>query len=426
MAGQIRIRASFKKPTRPMAHAVSILSAFGTALALESVLSCAICIRTQAQTTTLSVVSNGQSQLPGGLAGPTLNPANQPQGLAVPSHNAQPPSSVTSAMPGNAAGLKHRVTRGVGITSKPVSSTLCFQPGVGWIQRSLPPDTAGRAFQTVPFPLLFRSARAKTLVGTVDAEDCSASFSPIDASLASLLAGTSQRSTPSAQSNGAAMNRFVTANLKPGTSRSSSTSNVSGSAGALTAVLPQAGSAELSYSYFDALGSTPLSIRPSVSRTGDLEFSIASPEVGLSDSQAVPEDTVVEIPIYSFHPGGNSSASGLGSESKLSHVTWGALNSERNGVIGHESSQLRSQESSAATEVPILAKDLHAYRQLRLLCLKVVEMQQAGGAADLAGTNLVSGHNATELARLREDCGELLAMNRNALIRKMQKHKGLK
>jgi len=388
-----------------MAHAVSILSALGTALALESVLSCAICIRTQAQTTTLSVVSNGQSQLPGGLAGPTLNPANQPQGLAVPSHNAQPPSSVTSAMPGNAAGLKHRVTRGVGITSKPVSSTLCFQPGVGWIQRSLPPDTAGRAFQTVPFPLLFRSARAKTLVGTVDAEE---------------------RSTPSAQSNGAAMNRFVTANLKPGTSRSSSTSNVSGSAGALTAVLPQAGSAELSYSYFDALGSTPLSIRPSVSRTGDLEFSIASPEVGLSDSQAVPEDTVVEIPIYSFHPGGNSSASGLGSESKLSHVTWGALNSERNGVIGHESSQLRSQESSAATEVPILAKDLHAYRQLRLLCLKVVEMQQAGGAADLAGTNLVSGHNATELARLREDCGELLAMNRNALIRKMQKHKGLK
>ena len=133
MAGQIRIRASFKKPTRPMAHAVSILSALGTALALESVLSCAICIRTQAQTTTLSVVSNGQSQLPGGLAGPTLNPANQPQGLAVPSHNAQPPSSVTSAMPGNAAGLKHRVTRGVGITSKPVSSTLCFQPGVGWI-----------------------------------------------------------------------------------------------------------------------------------------------------------------------------------------------------------------------------------------------------------------------------------------------------
>jgi hypothetical protein len=329
-------------------------------------------------------------------------------------------------MPGKASSLKRRITQGAGTTSKPVSSTLCFQPGAGWIQRPLPPETAGRAFQTVPFPLLLRSARARTLVGTVDAEDCSASFSPIDASLASLLAGTALSSTPSAQSNGAAMNRFVTANLKLGASSSLSTSNVSGSAGAPTAVLPQAGSAELSYSYFDALGSTPLSITPSVSRTGELEFSIASPEAGLSDSQATPADTVVEIPIYFFHPGGDSSASGSGSESKLSHVTWSELNSERNGVIGYESTQLRSQESSAATEVPILAKDLHEYRQLRLLCLKVVEMQQAGGATDLADTNLVSGQNATELARLREDCGELLAMNRNALIRKMQKHKGLR
>ena len=410
-----------------MAHAVSILSALGTALALESVLSCAICIRTQAQTTTLSVVSNGQSQLPGGPAGPTLNPANQPQGLAVPSHNAQPPSSVTSAMPGNAAGLKHRATRGVGITSKPVSSTFCFQPGVGWIP-SVPCHQIQPAvlFKQFHFRCYFDPQERRRLSAQLTLRIAVHPYSP--SHLLSPPAGGDlpRGSRFPRKAMGLAMKSLSHRQLEARHFNSLSTSNVSGSAGAPTAVLPQAGSAELSYSYFDALASTPLSISPSVREPGILEFSIASPEVGLSDSQAVPEDTVVEIPIYSFHPGGNSSASGLGSESKLSHVTWGALNSERNGVIGHESSQLRSQESSAATEVPILAKDLHAYRQLRLLCLKVVEMQQAGGAADLAGTNLVSGHNATELARLREDCGELLAMNRNALIRKMQKHKGLK
>jgi hypothetical protein len=110
----------------------------------------------------------------------------------------------------------------------------------------------------------------------------------------------------------------------------------------------------------------------------------------------------------------------------MSHVNWSTLQSERNRVIGHESEELRSQEKSTTVETPILARDLHEYRQLRNLCFKVMEAQQAGQVSDILTMELSGSPKATELARLNQDCGQFLVMGRGAVIKKMQKHKGLK
>jgi hypothetical protein len=56
----------------------------------------------------------------------------------------------------------------------------------------------------------------------------------------------------------------------------------------------------------------------------------------------------------------------------------------------------------------------------------VVQAQEAGALPDNLTLELSSSPKATELARLGADCGKLLAMDRGAVIKKMQKHKGMK
>jgi hypothetical protein len=222
------------------------------------------------------------------------------------------------------------------------------------------------------------------------------------------------------------MNSSAPASSQSGSFGPSSVSSSNNAQAAPASIVPLQGSIESSYTYSEGLALTPVSIRPSASQTGSLAFSIASPEENIDDTDSAIHGTFVEVPIYSFTPGTDASADQSASGEKSSHVNWSMLESERNRVVGHESEELRSQEKSATTEMPVLAKDLHAYRQLRYLCQKVVEMQAAGDLSDLLNMKITRGQNATELTRLRADCEQFLDMNRDTVIRKMQKHKGLK
>jgi hypothetical protein len=51
------------------------------------------------------------------------------------------------------------------------------------------------------------------------------------------------------------------------------------------------------------------------------------------------------------------------------------------------------------------------------------ETEDVSGLLDM---NISRGPKAAELVRLREDCGEFLAMGRNTAITKMQRHRRLK
>jgi hypothetical protein len=155
-------------------------------------------------------------------------------------------------------------------------------------------------------------------------------------------------------------------------------------------------------------------------------FSMASPKQDVEQAAGATQSTSVEAPIYLFSPGKNRSASSSASGERGIHVSQSALQGERNRLIGYESEELKSQQKSASVETPILGNDLHAYRQLRNLCQKVIEAQQAGALPDNLTLELSSSPKATELARLRTDCGKLLAMDRSAVIKKMRKHKGMR
>jgi hypothetical protein len=182
----------------------------------------------------------------------------------------------------------------------------------------------------------------------------------------------------------------------------------------------------LSTSYSRGLEGTLLSITPSVSAKGDIIFAIASPKQDVDQAAGETQSTSVEVPIYSFSPGRNASASSSASVGRAVHVSHSALQGETNRLIGFESEELKSQDKSASTETPILGTDLHGYRQLRNLCRKVIEAQEAGAMPDNLTLELSSSPKATELARLHEDCGKFLAMGRGAAIKKMQRHKGMK
>ena len=190
-------------------------------------------------------------------------------------------------------------------------------------------------------------------------------------------------------------------------------------------MLLQSNSNEASFSFFDQLAPAELSIMPSISQTGDIVFSLASPIVDSGVAGASSQNPSVGVSVYSFSPGrGANSASSSGEKSR--QVKWSTIENERNRTIGRESDELKSQEKKMSVEKPITAEDLHAYRQLRDLCLQVVESQEAGNISDSLMAAMSGGQKANELARMREDCGQFLVMGKESVIRKMQRHRGLK
>jgi hypothetical protein len=80
--------------------------------------------------------------------------------------------------------------------------------------------------------------------------------------------------------------------------------------------------------------------------------------------------------------------------------------------------------------MPISSLDIHEYRQLKNICLKEVQAQVAGHASgassDAAALGMRAGHQATELLRLGGSCELFLSTGRDAAIRKMQQHSGLR
>jgi len=389
-------------------------------------LSWAIPIRVEAQATTLSAINSGQSQPQSGSENSSRNQLNSSQSSAVSGESALPAPGTSAITPGSGATLKRRLTRGPAIAIPAASSSLCFQPGVGWLQRPQPAGAVTAAFNTVPLPRIIRAARAQKLSGPVDSEDCTVSTLAAGASSSASTGAANADPALSAQGAGATINASASVSPGPSTQAPPAAAGGSKTQGRLPSAVLQTGSSESSYSYSTGLEATPLSIRPTVSTKGEIMFSIASPKQDVDQAAGAPQSTSVEVPIYLFSPGKDRSASSSASGERGVHVSQSALQSERNRLIGYESEELKSQEKSASVETPILGKDLHEYRQLRNMCQKVVQAQEAGALPDNLTLELSSSPKATELARLGADCGKLLAMDRGAVIKKMQKHKGMK
>jgi hypothetical protein len=329
-------------------------------------------------------------------------------------------------MSGRAKTLTRRLNNAPGVAGKADTSSLCFQPGIGWLQRPSNMDTANSAFHSVPISLHADAAKARRLPQAADSEDCTPSIAGANASLADLSVPGNARALLSAQSLGTASKTHSTAGPQSDSFTSSSGSANQGSQGPSAAFMVAPGGSGTSFSFSGGLTQGSMPITPSVSSVGDLYFSIPSPELATVKAADTTHGPLVGVITYSFSPGRDTGASRSVSGEKSTHVSSNTLEKERNRAIGHESEELRSQEKSASAETPVLAKDLHAYRQLKYFCLKIVAAQEAGGASDISAMELSGGHKATELLRLGQGCDTFLAMGRDAAIRKMQKHKGLK
>jgi len=360
------------------------------------------CPRADGQATIPYSAGFGQNPMQGASAVTGFNNIPKPQGSSIASKSIQIVSGISSTSGAKNRLLKQKISHAPGLDSLGLSSSLCFQPGVGW-QRSSTADPASGAFQSVSISLMTLAVKAQKSSEITDADECAASNSSEDTSFGSLKTTNRQFGSPASfYSRGGANPQK-----------------------AAPALLLQSNSSEASFSFSNAQTSTDLSIMASISQTGDIAFSLASSEGDSGASDASAQNPTVGVSVYSFSPGrGASSGSASGRES--SQVQWSTIEKERSQIIGHEPDELKSQEKQASTEKPISVEDLHAYRQLKFLCLKVVEAQQAGNISDSLTAALSGGQKATELARMREDCGQFLLMGRDSVIKKMQRHNGLK
>ena len=360
------------------------------------------CPSADGQTAILYSTGLGQSQMQSASAITGSSNVPKPQGSSIASKSAQIASGISSISGAKNSLFKQKISHALGMNSLAPSSSFCFQPGVGW-QRSSTADTVASAFQTIPVSLMTLAVKAQKSSETADADECAASDSSADASSESL----------------------ATANRQFGSSASFSSPGATKVQDTPSGLLLQSNSNGTSFSFSNAPASANLSIMASISQTGDAVFSLVSPEGNSGTVDASAQNPTVGVSVFSFSPGrGASSNSASGRESN--QVKWSAIENERSRMIGHETDELKSQEAKASTEKPISFEDLHAYRQLRFLCLKVVEAQQAGNISDSLTAALSGGRKATELARMREDCGQFLVMGRDSVIRKMQRHNGLK
>jgi hypothetical protein len=423
MTRKIERRGNGKKSVRRGPHPVPLLPGTRISVVLALLLSSAICARVEAQNTTVLLGGSGQAQIQNGSGNSASLKPNQAQAAV----NSIGGGITLPGKPGGTSGrtakFTQRLNRSSGVSSQGSASSLCFQPGVGWMRQSLSPDTATRAFQTVSSSMVDRTAKAQKLAPAADSMDCGGSSLAPDNSLASLLEGSNTGSALAGKSMAASINAPPS---QSGSSASSSAPSGQNSQGALPSAILTPGGSGSSYSYSGKPPSTSVSISPSISHTGELLFSIASPQQISINSEAAIQNTTVEVPIYSFTPGTGPAASASLSGETSSHVNWSTLQSEMNKVIGREPEELKSQEKKASVGTTIATEDVHEYRQLRTLCRRLEAAQQAGDVSNTLTMEIVGGRKATELARLREDCGQFLVMGKGAAIKKMQKHKGLK
>jgi hypothetical protein len=325
------------------------------------------------------------------------------QDSSIANGSGQISAGISSTLRAKNKSLRQKVSHGSVLSRQSSFVFLCFQSGVGW-QRSLPNNFVENTIQAAPALLETITSHAQQSSRHANSNDCDGAISISNASSKPLGTFNSHSVSPTA------------------TSATSDSKSEMGTA----SLLLQSSSGESLFSFSDETNLTSLSIMPSISQTGDMVFSMASPELipGASDSSALTPSTGVAA--YSFSPGRGGSNAGSASGEEVGHVKWSALENERNKTIGHESDELKSQEKKAIVEVPVSASDLHAYLQLRYLCLKVVQAQQAGTIPDDLNAQLNGGQKATELNRMRDSCAQFLLMGRGAVIRKMQRHNGLK
>lgn len=299
-------------------------------LLLAVLLPWAACAKLDGQTNTLSTFSNLQS-LTQSAAGPG-NPASQDsapaQAPAQSSNWAQPPSLNPAALSGSPKALHHRLKTGPGASAKSEASSLCFQPGVGWMQRPADIQQADSSLQSPPISMLADAARARRPAQAVDSNDCA----------------------PSAGSN-----------ASPNTGESSP-----GNTSVLHSAQDQGASGRL----LSTLDSQPGSL---LSGAGAAKQ--GSPAQSLSSVVAPGQDT-----------GATQSMMG----EQTNHVSASTLERERNRVIGQESAGLKAQESSATAKIPISGINIHEYRQLKNFCLKVVQAEVVGQPTELSGGHKAS------------------------------------
>lgn len=313
--------------------------------------------------------------------------------------------------------------------AKARNSSLCFAPGVGWIQNAPDSDSFSQTSHRALLPGGTSIARERRLPQVVDPNDCTepsvGSNAPSDGPL--LLVNPSP-SLPTQREGIAIEDSRIIAGSQWKESTNSSAPRDRGYRRPTTYLIsPTDGDISLLMTKESGRRIT-LPFLPTISSKGTLSYSLLSPQPTGGDNASV--SPIVDVSIYSFTPGKSAEDTHSNSGERANQVNSTTLERERDRMIGYESNKLRSEEKLTTTEAPTQSIDLHEYEKLKQLCQKVTEAQEALGAAEgnsgASGIGVFGGHEDTDLLRLGLSCGQFLAMNRSTAIERMRKHKGLK
>lgn len=392
----------------------------------------AVCAKLDSQTNTLSPLSNlqGPTQSAAGPGNPASQDSAPAQAPPQSSNWAQSPSLNPAALSGSPKAPHHRLNTGPGASAKSGPSSLCFQPGVGWMQRPADVQQAGSSFQSPPISMLAGAAGPRRLAQAVDSNDCA----PSTGSSASPNTGEPSPANTtvlhSAQAQGAASRLLSTLDSQPGSLLSGASAAKQGPPAQSLGSVVAPGQGESSSLFSARSPQGPGRIVPSVTSQGYVRFSLSSPGLAAFEAPDASAAPLISVPVYSFAPGQDKGATQSMMGEQTNQVSASTLERERNRVVGEESAGLKAQESSATAEIQISGTNIHEYRQLKNFCIKVVQAEGSGkpigAASDLSSMGLSRGHEVTELLRLGGSCELFLALGRDAAIQKMQKHKGLK
>ncbi len=355
------------------------------ALLFIILLSWVVCAPLAGQTNSLSTLNILQSLKPDDAGSVVAPDSTLAQGADFASNSIRS----LGAAPGKSMTNAKRLKTASGALGFSKASTLCFQPGAGWVQRLVSEGNADSAFQSKPASALADTTKARRLPQIVDANDCA----------------------PSAAAG------------NPVLAEQSTLDNTG-------LLIPAPGQSDASLLY--SVGSPQASggIAPTVSPEGEVGFSLSSSGPAQLTSPDGSSLAPMSVPIYSFSPGRDSERSQASLGEQASHFSTSTPKMGRDRGVGQGSAEWRGPASSATAEMPISSLDIHEYRQLKNICLKEVQAQVAGHASgassDAAALGMRAGHQATELLRLGGSCELFLSMGRDAAIRKMQQHSGLR
>ena len=361
---------------------------------------------------------------------------NSGQGPANAGGQSSIPLGASSVMTQNStqtAAAARKLNRKITSAAAPRSAeNFCFQPGVGWVIQHRDAVTGTNAFQTIPPSVGVAALTARRMPQSSSPDECNANAG----SSSSLQAA--EASSFGLESTGAG-DAGEQSQLQGSSGAPQGQGSGTNSGGTISVLQP--GPGDVTYSFGTEQSSQTVTIRTSLTRTGNVVMSVIPPEMAITrtvgsaellESRGQPS-TLLDNAMtalggqpgrsssFSFLPGQPQSADSTEANERLSQDR---IAEDERHVVGREPLFLNQQQKRAASGETFSAADLHGYMRIHRACTRAMDQIPSAGG-DLPSPQGLTSREADQVDLLRKGCTQFLGMDKAAALKYLAKRHGL-